>query len=115
MRRTPRISAFFDFIIAEREALKRILSEPLDRWALRLTVQAPLRACSLIISLMIRAAPGMARAEALVRLANCAPHPELGLRGDEIPDFSLRDTDERRLRRVLGPRQRPDDVEAAQR
>ena len=31
MRRTPRISAFFDFIIAEREALKRILSEPLDR------------------------------------------------------------------------------------
>ncbi len=30
IRRTPRISAFFDFIIAQREALKRILGEPLD-------------------------------------------------------------------------------------
>jgi DNA-binding transcriptional LysR family regulator len=31
IRRTPRISAFFDFIIAERVALKRILGESLDR------------------------------------------------------------------------------------
>lgn len=30
-RRTPRISAFFDFIVAEREALKGILGEPLGR------------------------------------------------------------------------------------
>ena len=30
IRRTPRISAFFDFMVAERVALKRILSESLD-------------------------------------------------------------------------------------
>jgi DNA-binding transcriptional LysR family regulator len=31
MRRTLRVSAFFDFIIAERKTLKRILGWPLDR------------------------------------------------------------------------------------